>query len=66
MLTNAFRITALGPNGPLTIIRPSAQAALDKARELIRNGITVTITGPDGSEHSVECLSKVSCAAQAG
>lgn len=65
-MTNMFRIAAQTPAGSLVVSRPTAQAALEKARELIKEGIRVTVTGPDGSEYSVECLSRVSCAAQAG
>ena len=65
-MTNMFRIAAQTPDGLRVVTRPTAQAALEKARELIREGIQVTVTAPDGSEHSVECLSRVSCAGQAG
>jgi hypothetical protein len=65
-MAETFRITAHTPNGPLTVSRPTAQAALEKARELIREGIRVTVAGPDGSEYQVECLSRISCAAHVG
>lgn len=65
-MANTFRITAHTPNGPLTVSRSTAEDALDKARELIREGIRVTVVGPDGSQYQVECLSRVTCAKQAG
>ena len=65
-MASEFRITAQTPDGPVTISRPTGPEALAKARELIANGVQVTVTCPDGSNHSVACLSRVNCSEQVG
>jgi hypothetical protein len=48
----SFTVTAATPVGPLSVRRDTALSAIEKALELLGEGVTeVFVTGPDGTRY---------------